>query len=160
MPLHLRPAVPSDAVPLADLYLRARAELAAYAPLAHPEAGVRAWIANVLIPSGGVTVATEDRQLLGMSAHTSADGVVWLDQLYVCPSRKRRGIGTALLNHVKSQTPGMLQLYTFQPNLAAIAFYERHGFVAIGYGDGSENEEHCPDALYRWTRHAPTDLAD
>ncbi|MGE3511045.1 MAG: histone acetyltransferase, partial [Vicinamibacterales bacterium] len=31
-------------------------------------------------------------------------------------------------------------------------FYERHGFVAVAFGDGSGNEERCPDILYEWMR--------
>jgi hypothetical protein len=31
-------------------------------------------------------------------------------------------------------------------------FYERHGFMAIEFTDGSGNEEKEPDVLYRWTK--------
>ena len=27
---------------------------------------------------------------------------------------------------------------------------ERRGFAAIAFGDGSANEERCPDVLYEW----------
>lgn len=39
----------------------------------------------------------------------------------------------------------------FQRNTGARAFYERHGFVAVDFNDGSRNEEKEPDATYRWT---------
>ena len=29
-------------------------------------------------------------------------------------------------------------------------FYEARGFEAIAFGDGSHNEERCPDILYEW----------
>ena len=29
-------------------------------------------------------------------------------------------------------------------------FYERWGFKAVRFGDGSGNEEKCPDVLYEW----------
>jgi hypothetical protein len=32
--------------------------------------------------------------------------------------------------------------------LEALSFYERHGFRAIAFSDGSANEERCPDVLY------------
>ncbi|VWD40892.1 GNAT family N-acetyltransferase [Burkholderia contaminans] len=148
MPLILRRAIAADAAEVAEVYLRSRDTLASYAPLAHSEAAVRDWVANVLVPSGNVTVAVNDNRIVGMAAHVVADGVAWLDQLYVCPECKRQGIGTSLLESVKSQTVGKLQLYTFQMNLDAAAFYERHGFIAVEYSDGSRNEEGCPDALY------------
>jgi GNAT superfamily N-acetyltransferase len=150
MTVLLRPAAPADAAALGDLYLRSRGALAAYAPLAHAPAAVRDWLARVLIPSGGVTVAHDGDALVGMSAHTHDGPLTWLDQLYVCPTRLREGIGARLLAHVQALTPVALQLHTFQPNAAAIAFYERHGFVEIGRGDGSDNEERCPDLVYRW----------
>jgi ribosomal protein S18 acetylase RimI-like enzyme len=43
-----------------------------------------------------------------------------------------------------------IRLYTFQENDGARRFYERHGFRAIEFGDGSNNEENCPDVLYEW----------
>lgn len=148
MPLILRRATSADATELTEVYLRSRNTLASYAPLAHSEAAVRDWVANILIPTGSVTVAVNNDRLVGMAAHSIVDGVAWLDQLYVCPQFKRQGIGTSLLKSVKSQTDGKLQLYTFQMNHDAAAFYERHGFVAIAYSDGSRNEEGCPDVLY------------
>ena len=78
-------------------------------------------------------MAVRDGKIVGMTAHCVSDGVAWLDQLYVCPRYKRRGVGTALLESVKSQTGLKLQLYTFQMNHEAAAFYERHGFVAVAY---------------------------
>jgi GNAT superfamily N-acetyltransferase len=154
MPVLLRPALPADADPLTALYLRARDALAAYAPLVHAPDAVHGWITHVLIPSGGVTVAHDGDTLAGMSAHAHDGALTWLDQLYVCPTRQREGIGARLLAHVQALTPVALQLRTFQPNTAAIAFYARHGFVEIGRGDGRDNEEGCPDLLYRWC--APT----
>ncbi|BBA40029.1 MULTISPECIES: GNAT family N-acetyltransferase [Burkholderia] len=152
MPLILRRAISDDAAEVAEVYLRSRNTLASYAPLAHSEAAVREWIANMLVPSGNVTVAVNDNRIVGMAVHVVADGVAWLDQLYVHPEFKRQGIGSALLESVKSQTVGKLQLYTFQMNRDAAAFYERQGFVAIAYSDGSRNEEGCPDVLYCLTR--------
>ncbi|MCA7970791.1 GNAT family N-acetyltransferase [Burkholderia sp. AU39826] len=81
--------------------LASRDTLASYAPLAHAEAAVRDWVANMLVPSGNVTVAVNDGHIIGMAAHAVTDGVTWLEQLYVCPEFKRQGIGTALLESVK-----------------------------------------------------------
>ncbi|MCA7883792.1 GNAT family N-acetyltransferase [Burkholderia contaminans] len=152
MPLILRRAISDDAAEVAEVYLRSRNTLASYAPLAHSEAAVRDWVANMLVPSGNVTVAVNDNRIVGMAVHVVTDGVAWLDQLYVHPEFKRQGIGSALLESVKSQTVGKLQLYTFQMNRDAAAFYERYGFIAIAHSDGSRNEEGCPDVLYCLTR--------
>ena len=46
-----------------------------------------------------------------------------------------------------------LQLWTFQRNANARAFYEAHGFACVQLTGGSDNEEHEPDARYVW--HAP-----
>ena len=152
MPLILRRAIAADAAEVAEVYLRSRNMLASNPPLAHSEAAVRVWVAVVLVPSGNVTVAVNENRIVGMAAHAVADCVAWLDQLYVHPEFKRRGIGSSLLESVKSQTVGKLQLYTFRMNRDAAAFYERQGFVAIAYSDGSRNEEGCPDVLYCLTR--------
>jgi ribosomal protein S18 acetylase RimI-like enzyme len=66
------------------------------------------------------------------------------------PNVVGRGIGSKLLEQAKAELGSPIRLYTFQANLDAIRFYERHGFKAIKYGDGSGNEENCPDILYEW----------
>jgi ribosomal protein S18 acetylase RimI-like enzyme len=57
-----------------------------------------------------------------------------------------------LLSIAKEREPEQLDLYTFQPNAGARRFYERHGFAAVEFGDGSDNEERVPDVLYRWVK--------
>jgi hypothetical protein len=41
-----------------------------------------------------------------------------------------------------------VKLFCFQANKGARRFYERHGFVAEAFGEGSANEEGLPDILY------------
>ncbi len=45
-----------------------------------------------------------------------------------------------------------LNLFTFQRNTAARAFYERHGFRLVDLSDGTRKEEGEPDAHYAWRR--------
>ncbi|WP_367317500.1 GNAT family N-acetyltransferase [Vibrio coralliilyticus] len=71
-----------------------------------------------------------------------------INQLYVHRKFQSMGIGSQLLAMAKQQSSGRLSLRTFENNIRAQQFYERHGFVAIG-GD-AENEEGLPDILYEW----------
>ncbi len=76
-----------------------------------------------------------------------------LGQLYVHPQRQSRGVGSALVRLAQSLRPAGLQLWTFESNLGAQRFYERHGFVAVERTDGSGNDEQAPDVRYAW--HPP-----
>jgi GNAT superfamily N-acetyltransferase len=116
--------------------------------LAHTDAEVYQWVRDVLVPSGGVTVACAGASLVGVLATARKAGVSWINQLYLVPSHVGRGIGTQLLTYALATLPRPVRLYTFQANVRARAFYERHGFKAIAFTDGSANEEHCPDVLY------------
>ena len=73
----------------------------------------------------------------------------FIDQLYVAVEQQRRGVGTALLQKAREQSSERLRLYTFQKNLSARAFYEKHGFQAVRYGF-SPAPEHEPDVEYHW----------
>jgi len=149
MSLSIRPASPADADAVAAVYLAARRQMS-YAPLAHDDAAVRGWIAAVLIPGGGVSVAVDlAGRVLGMMAVEEREGACWLEQLYVSPAAQGLGIGAALLAKLVAHTAGPIRLYCFENNRRARAFYERHGFVARARRAGSANEEGCPDLLYQ-----------
>jgi len=136
---------------VADVFLAAWNAALADVPRAHTDDEVRSWVAGVLIPSGGVSVAVgDDGAILAMMAIERRDGIGWLDQLYVRPDRAGRGLGGLLLDEAKRRLGPPIRLYTFQVNAGARRFYERHGFVAIAFGDGSGNEEGWPDILYEW----------
>jgi GNAT superfamily N-acetyltransferase len=147
--LDLRPTIANDAEAISEVFLRSRKELVACAPLVHPDDDVRRWIRQRLIPAGGVTVAVVDEQVIGFLA-TSTKDCSWIDHLYLHPVWVGRGIGTRLLEHARRELSPPIRLYTFQCNESARRFYERRGFQAIAFGDGSGNEEQCPDVLYEW----------
>ena len=149
MHLTLRPATPADADAVAGVLRLSRRVLMPFVPEVHGEDDVRGWVAGTLLPGGGVTVAEVDAAVAGVLAVSQLDGVAWIDQLYVHPAFVARGIGHALLRHALVVLPRPVQLYTFQANIRARGFYERRGFVAVALGDGSGNEERCPDVLYR-----------
>ncbi len=87
-------------------------------------------------------------ELLGFAVLAGGDE---LDHLYLRPDVLRSGIGSRLLAEVREAAGGPLKLYVFQRNAAARAFYERHGFTAVAFDDGSRDEEGEPDVLYRWS---------
>ena len=72
----------------------------------------------------------------------------WIDQLYASPAFWGRGIGAQLLRFAIAELSRPVRLYSFQANTRARNLYETHGFKAIEFGDGSGNEENCPDVLY------------
>ena len=150
MILEFRAASVRDADPVADVYLRSRKELVACAPLVHSDEAVRDWIRRQLIPAGRTTVAVVDGVVVGLSAVSKATDCSWIEQLYLLPAWVGQGIGTRLLEVARSGLLPPIRLYTFQCNQRARRFYERHGFTAIAFGDGSGNEEKCPDILYEW----------
>ena len=156
MILHFRSATPTDADSASDVYLRSRKELVACAPLAHSDDAVREWIRRTLIPAGRTTLATVDDRVVGLLALSERSGSGWIDQLYLLPEWVRCGIGSRLVERARNELAPPIRLYTFQCNRPARRFYERHGFEAIAFGDGSCNEEGCPDILYEWRPPSPS----
>jgi GNAT superfamily N-acetyltransferase len=145
-----RAATAADAPSVAEVYLASRKRFLPFAPLAHSDDDVRGWVTDMLIPSGRVTVAVDGERIVGLMALSRADGFGWVDQLYLDPASVAHGIGTALLERAKRELGRPIRLHTFQANAGARRFYERHGFRALEFGDGSGNEENCPDVLYEW----------
>jgi GNAT superfamily N-acetyltransferase len=151
----LRRAGAADAVAVADVYIESRKHLLPFAPVVHPDHDIRRWINDHLLRTSCVTVAVHRDRVIAMCA-TSNDGTCeWIDQLYVAPSCIGQGVGTALLGEAIARLANPIRLYTFAQNLRARRFYERHGFAAIVFGDGSGNEEGVPDVLYERDVRAP-----
>jgi GNAT superfamily N-acetyltransferase len=144
----LRPATADDAQRVARLLIDTRSTFMPYAPLAHPDEELKAWVARQLLPSGGVVVAETGGAVVAAMHTERADGVSWLTQMAVDPALVGKGIGSILLAHALRILPPPIRLYTFQANAGARRFYERHGFHAIEFTDGQANEERCPDVLY------------
>ena len=152
----IRSALDSDSDAIAEVYLRAWKFAMPFVRNAHSDEEVRAWIRGRVVPGGRVLVAEEGGGIVAMLAHSDDGQHFWIDQLYVDPAFGRRGIGAALLDRALAVAAGRaVRLYSFQANAAARAFYERHGFRAIAFGDGSGNEERCPDVLYERAPGAP-----
>lgn len=151
----LRAANDADAEHIAAVLLASRKTLLPFAPLAHSDDEVRAWVREVLLPSEAVTVATVDDRIVGVLAVTRQHGASWITQLYLHPSHVGQGIGSRLLACAIASAARPIRLYTFQQNVGARRFYERNGFVPIEFTDGSANEERCPDVMYELASGAP-----
>ena len=119
-------------------------------PLVHSDDDVRLWFQTVVVPELQTWLAECDGQLVGVMVLAGDE----LDQLYVHPCWLRRGIGNQLLQLAKREQRNGLNLWTFDSNRRARAFYERHEFQITDRTDGSNNEEHAPDIRYAW-RPAP-----
>jgi GNAT superfamily N-acetyltransferase len=149
-PFHLRPARPDDADAIAAVHRSSMRAAMPYLPELHTPEEDRVWVAHVVLPRQEVWVAEMAGSVVGV---TSLEGPM-VTQLYILPGKQGLGIGSALLARAKECRPEGLELYAFQRNSRARAFYERRGFIAVAFGDGSGNEEGEPDVLYHWTPNA------
>lgn len=146
MDIEIRQALPTDVPEVAEVFIASQADALPFLGRLHTPDETRAFIANDVFANCDVWVAVEHGRIVGMMALAGTH----LDHLYLLPAAYRRGIGTMLLNKAKELSRTKLTLYAFQVNARARAFYERHGFVATEFGDGSANEAGEPDVLYEW----------
>ncbi|MFB8761173.1 GNAT family N-acetyltransferase [Nocardiopsis alba] len=142
----LRRAEQSDALAVADVWRRSFATALPSVRRAHDDAEVRSWFSHVVVPRYETWVATSGDSVVGLLALDGEE----LDQLYLDPAWRGRGLGDRFIALAKRRRPDGLTLWTFQVNEPARRFYERHGFVAVEWTDGSRNEEREPDIRYLW----------
>lgn len=142
----LRPAVPADLGAIADLFLASRAAAVPDMPPVADAVDARGWVMSWDLTTREVWVASDET---GLTAFASLENS-WLGSLYVAPDRARSGIGSALLDVVKSLRPGGFALWVFESNAPARAFYARHGLVDLEHTDGSDNMERSPDLRMAW----------
>ena len=93
----LRRAEASDAADVADVWLRSFAAALPSVPSAHNDDEVRAWIHRVVIGTLETWVAVADNSVVGMMALDETD----IDQLYLDPQWRGRGIGDVFVAHAK-----------------------------------------------------------
>jgi GNAT superfamily N-acetyltransferase len=105
-------------------------------------------MADVAIPTMDVWVGDVDGVVVGQMMLDRIEGDGWLQHLYVDPSWMGRGLGDQFMALARERHPDGLQLWAFQSNASARRFYERHGFVATEFTDGTGNEERWPDVRY------------
>lgn len=100
-----------------------------------------------LITDCEVTTVRDGGGPLGFMAR---DGAM-IQALYLMPGLRGMGLGTRLLNIAKSRAD-QLELWSFQANTGARAFYAREGFQEVEMTDGADNDEHVPDVRLIWAR--------
>jgi GNAT superfamily N-acetyltransferase len=152
MSVALRQAGLADGAVIAAVFRASRRDALPYLPELHTVEDTVDHFSNVVPARCHVWVAEEGGLIIGFMAWNA--GTEHLDHLYLLPGRYRRGVGTRLLDKAKALSQGKIQLYAFQRNMRARAFYEHHGFRAVWFGEGAENEEREPDVLYEWLRDA------
>ncbi len=144
----LRRAVHADVPAIAALYRASQWANLPDLPDIHTREEDLAFFSVQMLPNQTVWVI-EDGQG-GLVAY--AAGVEGrLNHLFVHPEAQGQGHGSRLLELFRADVEA-LDLWTFQENVRARAFYERQGFVAVEFTDGRGNEEKTPDVRYEWRR--------
>jgi GNAT superfamily N-acetyltransferase len=115
----------------------------------HTDDEVRDYFATVVVVAREVWIVEVDGPVVALLV---LDGH-WIDQLYVDPEWTGRGFGSQLVALAKTLRPSGLELWAFQSNTRARRFYERHGFSAVEFTDG-DNEERAPDVRYQWATYS------
>jgi GNAT superfamily N-acetyltransferase len=138
-------ARPDDADDITAVFLAARRAAMPWLPELHSDEETRVYFGRV-VAECEVLVVRRTGRVLGFLALRGDD----VDHLYVDPAAQRRGVGSELLAGAQARRPGGLELWAFQRNAPALAFYARHGFTEIRRTDGRDNEEREPDVRLGW----------
>ena len=150
----LRPAEPTDADAIADLYRLARQHaVPAIPPPVHDAEDDRVYFAALLTGPAEVWLAepADGGPPLAFLAVTDD----WVHSLYVRPGLTGQGLGSALLEVAKARRPDGFALWVFESNAGARRFYARHGLVPVRRTDGAGNEERSPDIQMVWPGAEP-----
>lgn len=148
----IRPAEARDLAFVADLHARVRE--AAYPAMprgVHDADDVLRWVSGWDLAAHETWVAEVGDRVVGY-ARISGD---WLDDLYVDPALQGSGVGSMLLELVKSLRPDGFCLWVFESNTPARSFYATRGLVELEHTDGSGNEERQPDVKMAWPGAEP-----
>jgi GNAT superfamily N-acetyltransferase len=130
----IRAATEADAPVIADIQARtwrwAYSDFIAPDDMPDPAERAPAWREH--IAAGGVRVFDQDGTVVGYSAVQGDE----LKSLYVDPAAQGAGVGGRLLadatQRIRAAGHARAWLYVYAHNAQGCAFYEHHGWVAVG----------------------------
>jgi GNAT superfamily N-acetyltransferase len=130
----IRPATEADAPVIADIQARtwrwAYGDFIAHEDMPVAQERVPVWREH--IAAGAVRVFDQDGTVVGYSAVAGDE----LKSLYVAPAAQGAGVGGLLLadaqERIRAAGHARAWLYVYAQNAQGCAFYERHGWVAVG----------------------------
>jgi putative acetyltransferase len=142
----LRRAGLADAPAIAALHRLTMRTNLPFVPDIHTLDEEAAFFGGRFLAENEAWVAEHDGRLAGYVAF-SAD---WVNHLYVHPDWQGQGVGPQLLAIALADGQPK-QLWAFAENARARRFYEKRGWLAVEFGDGTGNAEGQPDVRYAWT---------
>lgn len=90
------------------------------------------WMHNKISANINSYVAVYLDETLAGYYRFSADGDMYeLDDLYIVPQLRGKGIGSCILHKCIKMAQGDIMLYVFNENKRAISLYERFGFSVV-----------------------------
>jgi GNAT superfamily N-acetyltransferase len=131
----IRLGAPADLSAATDVYRRASLSNPGdrHNLLAHPEHLI---LGPEGLAEGRTYVAEEDGSVVGFATWVEADGTIELEDLFVDPSWRRRGVATALVSRIvdvlRAQGAECLEV-TGNPH--ARVFYSAAGFIDYGMAE-------------------------
>ena len=131
----LRLGVPADLPAATEVYRSASLSNAGDRDnlLAHPEHLI---LRPEGLAEGRTYVAEEDGSLVGFVTWIEAGGTMELEDLFVHPGWMRRGIATALVNHIAGVLRARgVQRLEVTANPHALGFYNAAGFIDCGVAE-------------------------
>lgn len=141
----IRKTMGNESAQIAYIHRASRLMAMPWLPQVHTPEQDQTYFEHVLL-SQECWVAVIENQIVGFSVLN--DG--WLHHLYVMSESQGLGVGRRLLDNAKNLVPSELQLWTFQGNYHARAFYAKNGFKEVEFTDGAGNVELTPDVRLIW----------
>lgn len=89
-----------------------------------------------ILPDSEMYVYTDDNKILGFIGLNDC----YIEGVFIHSDNQNKGIGTALLNKVKS-VKSSLTLNVYEKNIKAIKFYQKNGFKIIRENTDTQTNE-------------------
>jgi GNAT superfamily N-acetyltransferase len=131
----IRLGAPADLSAATDVYRRASLSNAGDRDnlLAHPEHLI---LGPEGLAEGRTYVAEEDGSVVGFATWAEADGAIELEDLFVDPGWRRRGIATALVSRIVDVSRARrMECLEVTANPHARGFYSAAGFIDCGVAE-------------------------